>query len=683
MTKKERLEFLTTEITKHDILYENDEPIISDTEYDKLYYELVELEKELGSLPNSPTLRINTSSKSFLKKVKHTYPLLSQEKAHTKEELEKFFERVNDNTFLLQLKLDGLSVDLKYSSGSFIQAVTRGNGHIGEDITDAIKNVSNVPKMLPSDFSGEIRGEVIMNYEDFNRINAAITNPEDKKTSPRNLAAGTVRSLDTSVVKERNIRVVVYDILGTTLDNKDVYDFLLKEGFDVVETWFYKKSELNNLIEKCINYDKKDRKLLPYQIDGMVIKANSIDLINCLGSTNKYPKSSIAYKFDSESRTTKLKDVYWQVGRTGLITPVALLEPCEFDGTIVEKASLANIDYIVDNDIKINDTVFVERRNDVIPKVTKVVFAERTSAVRTITPPHLCPVCGHVTEFNENKKDDSEAGPLLYCSNPLCSGQLLEKLTYFVSRDCMNIVSLSRKTILALLDKGFISKDESMFQSIYHLSNYQSEMESMERFGKQKVTNILKAIEKSRNVQLYQFLASLSIDGLGKSKAKLIAKHYQNLSDLLNDDNLEENLENIETFGPILTKNMLKFIDLNKKMIEDLATELTISNDMYFDKSKVQIEDGNISASVSPYPLLDKTFVITGTLAHPRSYYQEKIEKLGGKIAGSVSKKTFGVLMGTDAGSKETKARELVKNGYAINLFDTEEKITELLEKGL
>lgn len=617
MERKEELEVL---IKQYDKAYEKGHPLITDTEYDLLYKELVDLEKIYGIGDNSPTKYIEDAKINHLKKVNHETPMLSQEKCHDSNEIKKFIERTNDSKYVIDLKLDGISIALKYKHGKLIQAVTRGNGHYGYDITAAALKMSGVPKKLKKDIDIEVRGEVIMQEADFEDLN---TNGE--YSNSRNFIAGTLNALDTNLVKERHLFVCVYDIrsyngfLGQQMSTIDAHNLLSNLGFDVVKHWEFSQKEVNKMIKFCENFNTTIRPIIETKIDGLVIKSNDEKIIEDLGSTSKFPKSSIAFKFDSQDRTTILRSVEWQVGRTGQLTPVANFDTIEIDGVEINKASLANIDNINKLDIKIGDTIVVARSNDVIPRIISVVKNNRNGNEQQIFVPTKCPVCN--TKIIQK-------GPISFCLNNECSAKIISKIAHFASRDAMNIEDLNEKTIEAIINADIPLKN---FLDIYYLYLYKDEMMKIKRFGKKKVENLLNEIEKSKNNYLHQLIYGLGITNIGLSKSKAIASLFNNADDIrisyLVKHDFIEKISILDDFGPKIIQDVQEWLDfgINKVML------LSCGKMGVFPKEEIKKKESRLN---------NKIVVITGELSKPRKEVQKELEELNIKVSNSVSKNT-------------------------------------------
>ena len=660
---EERIEFLRKEVKKHDIAYNEGKPTITDTEYDKLYMELCELELKYPEFysEESPTQKIFEAEIKGRIKVVHTEPMLSQDKINTEDGLNSFINRINDD-ILVQQKLDGLTVTLKYNNEVFYQAVTRGNGIVGTDVTHLVKNIPNVPKKIKHKGFLEVRTEAIIPTEIFEKINIS-----GEYKSARNLVSGTFNSLKGKVASERGVKCIAFEyIAGEGIEfEKDIdrLKYLEDLGFEVVDYKFFKNTEEghNKLKDYILTYNEEVRPTLPHKIDGLVLKADDLSLREDLGTTIKYPKWACAFKFASLDAITILKDVVWQVGKTGQITPVAILEPVEIDGVQIERATLSNYDDIVRRDLKIGDHVLVERAKDVIPKVVSVSLEKRTGAEKKIELITKCPVCGSVVE-KEDVKESGTEGVHVYCINAECSAQKVRKLQHFQSRNALNIDGLGDKTVDILLEKNIIST----IPDIYRLKDKEEALLGLDKFGKRKVEKLLEGIEKSKEAPLENVLFGLSIRHVGEGVAKKIANQFKSIDTIIdkakNKEALYEELINMEDIGSEIANSIVNFFnnDINIDMINELK-ELGLT--MF--QEVVEIEEGFFTG---------KTVVATGTLEHfSRKEIKAKLESLGAKVSGSVSKKTDIVIYGANAGSKYDKALEL-----GIKLI-TEEEFLEII----
>lgn len=631
-------------IANHDSLYEQNKPVITDSEYDALYLELVKLEEENPHLhdPNSPTQKIQAVIVDGLKKVAHSTPMLSQEKVTTEEGIRKFLER-GHGIVLVQQKLDGLTVVATDEGKKMTQAVTRGSGFIGEDVTHSIQTFKNIPARIPFEGKLEVRMEALVPFEEFERINV-----DGRYSNPRNLASGTVRQLDASITKERNLQGIVFDLISAEdmdfEDDQAQLEFIKAQGYEVVETKAFSidtEEGKEALIEYALTYAEKVRPTLPHMIDGLILKFNDLGLREELGTASKYPKWAIAYKFPSLDATTTLKDVVFQVGKTGQITPVAEFDEVEIDSVRIGRATLHNFRNVREKDIRIGDRVVIARANDVIPQVVQSIHTLRDGNEIEVGHPETCPSCSTPTIFN---------GENLYCPNSDCEPQKEGKLEHFVSRDAMNVDGLGEKTITQLYREGFIQG----ISDIYRLTDKKEGIVKMEGFGVKKYDKMIKGIETSKKNSFHQVLYALSIPWIGRTASRTLAKHYSSVHQMVQAsedvDSFKLALISIPDFGETMANSLIDFISLgkNKELIAELSSlGLEMKSDYIAPKTDTAISG--------------KTFVITGALSKGRNEYKAEIESLGGKVSGSVSKKTDYLLMGPDAAgsSKHTKAVDL------------------------
>lgn len=634
---RKEIDRLRQEIEMHDRLYEQNRPIISDAEYDRLYMRLLELERQYPEFydPNSPTQRIVTEVVEELVKVPHPTLMLSLEKTTTEEGIVKFATKVPDQEIVVEEKLDGLTVVLTYENGVLSDAVTRGNGYVGERVLHTVRTIITVPKRIPYRQKLVVRGEVIIPYAEFERINV-----NGEFSNPRNLASGTVRQLDSSIAAQRGLEMIVYDLITAEGFRKDseMLEFLNSLGFVVVPYEVFKNDEegIKNLVNYCKGYEEK-RKNLRYAIDGLVLKYNSLAVRQELGQTAKAPRWGIAFKFESLEATTTLRDVVWQVGRTGQITPVAVFDEIEIDGVKITRATLHNYQNIKNKDIRIGDRIVVARANDVIPQVVQSIKSLRDGSEKEVEIPQTCPECGSPVNAE---------GPILFCSGLNCKPQIVEKIIHFCKRDAMNIEGLGESNIELLVEKGFVSS----IADLYRLHEFADELVKLEGFGKKKVSNILKAIENSKKNPLSNLLYGLSIMHIGKANSRNIARYFKSM-DRLCRASLEE-IASVEGIGMVMAQAVIEFFknEDNLKTIERLKSYGVNMEEP--EEAKGGVLEGLV-------------FVITGTLSVSRDEMQKTIERLGGKVAGSVSKKTDYLLLGKD-GEGSTKHRKAVELGIKI-----------------
>ena len=649
----ERIIELRDLIKKHDIAYAKGQPLITDSEYDMLYMELVDLEEKYPEFfdKNSPTQKIYDITVDGLEKMEHKTPMLSQEKINNEEGLDKFLAKANDR-IIVQQKLDGLTIVLHYDKGVLVNAVSRGNGYIGDIVNHIALNTPSIPKRIPFAGKLEVRAEGLIPKDMFEKINMEIENPEERYKSARNLASGTVRNLSGIVAKERGLKVIAYDLVS--IDTKEFtkdeeqLEFLKSLGFEVVEykVFEHTKEGIDNLKEYIFDYNDKIRPTLNHDIDGLVLKFNDLEIRKEMGYTSKHPRWGCAFKFKSLDATTKLLDVVWSVGKNGQLTPNAILEPCEIDGVTISRASLANYDDITKRGFKIGDTVFVIRANDVIPKVIAPIIENRTGEEKEIEMISKCPVCNSTLEKDISL--NGEEGVHLYCVNSECKAQLAGKIQHYVSRNAMNIEGLGDKTIEQLLENNIINS----IVDIYKLKDNQDKLLSLDKFGKRKVSKLLESIENTKNAQLQNVLYGLSIRYIGETGAKKIANHYKTMRNILeiskDKDKFYNDLLLIEDIGEGTALSITKYFSNsnNVKMIDDLLNNGVIMEQT----NQTAVKTSNITG---------KTFVITGTFNKSRKEIQAYIESLGAKVSGSVSKKTDYLLIGENAGSKLDKAKSL------------------------
>ncbi|MBQ8451539.1 MAG: NAD-dependent DNA ligase LigA [Clostridia bacterium] len=614
--------------------YVLDNPTISDKEWDSLYYKLLDLEKETGIvLENSPSKKVGGEVLDGFKKITHERKLYSLGKAQTITEIEDWNIR-NQNIFSfnpefsVEYKFDGLSLSLSYNKGSLIQAATRGNGEIGEDVTEQVKTIRTVPLTIPYLGRIDIQGEGIIKLSELEKYNSKT---DEKLKNARNAVAGAIRNLDPKETAKRNLDFFAYNINFSPnksfASQEEICKFLKEQGFLVGN--FFKKVNSIEEIEKIINEVNKSRNKLDFLIDGLVIKINNESIRDRLGFTEKVPRWAIAYKFEAEETSTILNSITWQVGRTGKITPVAELEPVELCGVTIKRATLNNFNDINRKGVKIGDRVFIRRSNDVIPEILSVAESFETST--PIEKPKTCPCCGAILEDTETE---------LYCPNHLgCKAQIVLKLTQFASRNAMNIDGLSIKTFEALYDT-FQTKT---FSDIYKLTTH--ELSTLEGFKDKKINNVLSSIEKSKNVKLSNFIFALGIGNIGIKTAKQLAKHYKSIQNL-SKSQIDELIE-LDDIAEITATEIHHYFteEFNRVEIDELLKFITIEPEQ-------EVNANGFFAG--------KKVVLTGTLASfSRDKASEIIESQGGKTIGSVSASTDIVLVGENPGSKFDKAKKL------------------------
>ena len=630
MNKIERLKELTEQLNYYrDSYYNNSESLISDKQYDDLFDELQSLEEETGiAISNSPTKTVGYKVKSKLEKVKHSHPMLSLDKTKSQDDLVKFS---NGKDCILSLKLDGLTVLNTYEDGVLCQAETRGNGEEGEIITHNAKVFDNLPLNIPYDNKFEIEGEAIITQSDFEKINV---NGEYKNC--RNLASGSVRQLDSNITKKRHVRFIAWKIPFGVTTYSCGFEIAAKWGFEVVPYVKYNSNTDN--IEEKIEELKDIAKDKSYPIDGLVISYDNIEYGKSLGMTGHHPRHSLAFKFYDEVYETELLDVEFTMGKTGVLTPTAVFNPVEIDGTMVERASLHNISIMKELELKYGDTITVYKANQIIPQVEDNLDKDVVDN-NYILPPSICPICGADTEII--KDNDSE---VLVCTNPDCKGKLLGQLSHFVSKNAINIDGLSEQTLQKFIDLGWVRS----FQDIMNLKDHAVEMAKLDGFGKKSVDKLIEAIENSRKTTLDRFIYSLSIPLIGRSASKDIAKFFDNDYEKFWKYGIVTHYTQIDGFGEAMNNSLHQWLNQNHMMMEWLAHEFEF------------ITENNNSSGVD---LSGKTFVITGSLNHykNRDELVGVIESMGGKVSGSVSAKTsFLINNDTESGSsKNKKAKQL------------------------
>ena len=633
MNKLERMKFLVEEVNKHNRnYYELDNPTISDKEYDALYYELVDLEKETGVvLPNSPTQRVGGDVLDKFQKRRHEVRLYSMNKVRSFADLESFMADMGkfqkNPTFSLEYKFDGLTIVVEYENGVYKNATTRGNGEIGEDVTEQVRTIKSVPLVIPFKNRLIVQGEGMMTMKAFKKYNKTASEP---LKNPRNGVAGAIRNLDPKETAKRRLDWFCYSILladGKKFASQaEMHDFLKENGFLTGD--YFKIIKTAKEAEENIEEIDKVKDSLDVMIDGMVIKLNETAHREEIGYTNKFPKWAMAFKFEALETSTLLKDVVWQVGRTGKVSPTAILEPVELAGATISRATLNNIEDIRKKGVMKNSRVFIRRSNEVIPEV--LGLAEKLSNSTEIEEPEFCPCC----HSKLVKK-----GPLVFCKNrDGCKEQIISRLTHFVSREAFNIEGLSEKTLLQFNDKFGVAEFSDLFKLKVE------DLLDLENFKDKKANNIINSIQNSKEIEFYRFLYALGISEVGIKTAKDLAKKFHNIESL-QKARIEDLLE-VEDVGDIIAQNIVDYFDdkENDKEIQRL-----------FEQGVTILEQESSALSDN---LKGMTFVLTGTLEHyTRPEMSELIEKHGGKVSSSVSKNTSFVLAGAEAGSKLDKAK--------------------------
>ena len=650
MDKKKRIKELVEILNKAAKSYYVDAvEIMPNIEYDKLYDELLELEKETNVvLSNSPTQNVGYEIAGELPKKAHESPMLSLDKTKSVEDLREW---LGDNKALLSWKMDGLTIVLTYRDGELAEAVTRGNGTIGEVITNNAKNFQNIP--LKIEFKGELilRGEAIIKYSDFKRINDAIEDAAAKYKNPRNLCSGSVRQLNPAITKSRMVYCNIFNVVkadGIDFKNSKAkqFEWVKNEGFDVVE---YKFTDSKSIADDIAEFESKiESNDIPS--DGLVLLLDDIALGERLGSTSKFPRNAMAFKWSDERQVTKLKYIEWSPSRTGLINPVAVFEPVELEGTTVSRASLHNVSIFEDLMLGVGDEISVYKANMIIPQVYENLTKSNTEKV-----PDTCPACGSHASI----KQDNESKVLL-CTNPDCQIKHIKQYALMASRDALNIDGLSESTLEKFLSKGFIKNDSDIFK----LDRYKDEIVNMEGFGRRSYEKLMAALEEAKHTNVARFLYSLGINGIGSANAKMIAKYFDNDIDKIITAGKDDLLE-IEGIGEVLANSIVDFFK-DSKNIENVKS-----------LREVLIFEAEESAGSDSFA--GKVFVITGSLEHftNRNELKELIEKNGGKVSGSVSSKT-NFLINNDTTSNSSKNKKAKELGVEII---SEEDFLKLLEE--
>lgn len=613
--------------------YQEDREIMSNVEYDALYDTLSALEKETGIvLADSPTVNVGYEAVEQLPKEEHERPMLSLDKTKEREALREF---IGEHPTLLSWKLDGLTIVLTYENGELIKAVTRGNGIVGEVITNNARVFKNIP--LKISFKGRLvlRGEAIITYSDFEKINETIGDAVAKYKNPRNLCSGSVRQLNNEITAKRNVRFYAFSLVsaeGVDFRNSREVQFrwLNEQGFEVVE---YRKVTAETL-DEAMDYFAEAVTTNDFPSDGLVALYDDIAYGESLGTTAKFPRNAMAFKWADEMRDTRLLEIEWSPSRTGLINPVAIFEPVELEGTTVSRASVHNISIMKELKLGIGDTIRVYKANMIIPQI-----AENLTGSGNAPIPHTCPACGQETVVK--KENDVEC---LFCVNPECPAKKIKSFGLFTSRDAMNIDGLSEATLEKFIARGFIHD----FGDIFEISRYKDEIVEMEGFGQKSYDNLMESLERAKETTLPRVIYSLGIANIGLANAKVICRHFDNDLDRIRHASLEE-VSDIDTIGPVIAGNLVAYFrdEDNDRRLDHLMSFLHIQEDS---PKQEQIFEG-------------MNFVITGSLVHfeNRSEAKELIESLGGKVTGSVTKKT-NYLINNDIqsnSSKNKKAREL------------------------
>lgn len=662
---KKQIEKLREEIRHHDYqYYVLDQPVITDAEYDDLMKQLVELEEKYPEFKSadSPTQRVGGQPLKEFEPVEHTVPMLSLSNAFSEGELMDFDRRVKNALagrteepieYIVEFKIDGLSVALDYQEGRLVRGATRGDGHVGEDVTENLKTIRSIPLVLNKPYTMQVRGEVFIPKEAFKKLNEKRElEGEPSFANPRNAAAGSLRQLDPRITASRPLDIFIFNLqyidgveLASHLESMDI----IKEAGLKVNPFLYKANSMQEVIKLCQEWSEK-RHELPFDIDGLVIKLNNLEHRRILGETTRSPRWSIAYKFPAEQKQTILKDIIVQVGRTGVLTPTAILEPVRVAGSLISRATLHNEDYILEKDIRIGDTVVIQKAGDIIPEVVMVEKDRRTGKEKKFVMPKYCPECG-----SDVVRLEGEAASR--CIGNSCPAQIKRLIIHFVSRDAMDIRGLGPAVISQLIDNGLIKDSADLYYLTY------DQLINLERMGDKSVNNLLASIERSKQQDLDRLVFALGIRLVGSRAAQLIAHHFKSLDKIM--EAKEEDFLEIHEIGGKIAESIVAFFkeEQNIELVEKLK------------KAGVNTEL-KVKQEPEQYLSLEgKTFVLTGTLAEfTRDEAKFEIEQRGGRVTGSVSKKTDYVVVGENPGSKLEKARTL-----GIEIID-EEQFRKLLQ---
>jgi DNA ligase (NAD+) len=639
MDKSERIKDLVELLNKaNKAYYQEANEIMTNFEYDKLYDELVGLEKETGMvLSNSPTVNVGYQVVSQLPKEQHNSPMLSLDKT---KEVGALADFAGDRKCLLSWKMDGLTVVLTYENGELVKAVTRGNGLVGEVITNNAKTFKNIPISIPYKGRLTLRGEAIIKYSDFEQINREIEDADSKYKNPRNLCSGSVRQLNSQVTAERNVNFVAFALInaddvdfGNSIEQQ--YKWMESQGFQVVEY----RVVTRNSMEDAVKYFAGKIQTYDYPSDGLVLMFDDIEYGLSLGTTAKFPRNGIAFKWEDEQAETTLKYIEWSPSRTGLINPVAVFEPVELEGTTVSRASVHNISIMEELELGSGDRIKVYKANMIIPQISENLTKSGIDDL-----PKECPVCGHATEVK------AENGiKTLYCPNSQCPAKHVKLFTLFVSRNGMNIDGLSEETLEKFIDAGYIKE----FADIFHLDRYYEEIVATPGFGQKSYDNLMDSVEKARNVELSALIYSLGIPNIGSANAKLICKAFNNNIEKIRNASVEELIE-IDGIGEIMAEKFCQYFadEDHIKKLDNLLKEVNIAEP---------------EENTTPQNMDGLTFVITGSVEHfaNRNELKSYIEKHGGKVTGSVSAKT-NYLINNDAMSASSKNKKAKQLGVEI-----------------
>ncbi len=645
---KERIEELRKQVEYHaQKYYDQDKPEISDFEYDMLMVELRNLEKEFPEFQSKASLtqKVGGHVKEGFQKVTHEVPLQSLQDVFSIDDVEEYIAKIEEKaeenniekvTYVVETKIDGLSAALEYKNGEFIRGATRGNGLVGEDVTENLKTIKTIPMKLKDKIDITVRGEVFIAKDNFEKMNQEREeNEEELFANARNAAAGSLRQLDSKITKTRPLDIYIFNV--QKIEGKEFnshyeeLEYLSEQGFNVNPIRIYCKTMQE--IEKAIEKIGQDRENLTFGIDGAVVKVDDLKFREILGTTAKTPRWAVAYKYPPEKKATKVKEIICQVGRTGVITPMAILEPVKVAGSTISKTTLHNEDFIKEKELKIGDTVVIQKAGDVIPEIVEVKKDKRTGEEIEFEMPKQCPVCGA-----QAVREEGEAA--IRCTGVECPAKLFRNLVHFVSREAMNIDGLGENIIQQLLDNGLIQN----IADIYILQL--EDIASLKKNGQKFAQNLVDSINQSKENDLYRLITALGIRHVGSKASKLLARKYKNIDNLMKAE--FEDLSQINDIGSIVANSIIEFF--SQEQTQDLIQKLKVAG-----VNTLAKEEENIDNRFE-----GKTFVLTGTLEnYTRGEASNLIEKFGGKTSGTVSKKTNYVLAGEEAGSKLTKAQSL------------------------
>jgi DNA ligase (NAD+) len=652
MNKEERIKYLVEELGKaNQAYYQENREIMSNYEYDKLYDELLALEVETGYTPdNSPTKNVGYQLMSELKKVTHEYPALSLDKTKDANELIKW---LGDNEGVLSWKLDGLTVQATYDNGELTIAVTRGNGEIGEDISHNALYFKGLPKKIPYTGHLVVRGEALITYETFEKINQNLE-PDDQYKNPRNLASGSVRQLDSKLAAARGIEFRAFELVNSEMVElsamSQTFEWLMSQGFFVVD---YNKVKAEDLLDTIESMEKKITEN-NFPSDGLVLSIDDIAYGRSLGKTGKFPRHSIAFKWQDDTVETTLREVVWQASRTGLINPVAIFDPVELEGTTVGRATAFNVSTVERLRLAPGSVLSVYKANKIIPNIL-----ENVQPAGSVSIPNKCPVCGEKAEIHEKMNKD-QLVKTLHCTNPDCAAKNVGKFVHFTKRDAMNITGVSEATIEKLIDVGYIKE----FSDFYHLDRFKDNIVTMEGFGEKSYQKIIKSAEKSREVKFENFLYALGIPNVGTGTSKRISKVLKGSIKMF-CDRLSEGIgfEDAEDVGDVINESIRVWNERLEKQLEKTGTNEFLNLLHEVKILEIEADEGSETEKI----LNNQVFVVTGTLEHfeNRKALEKKIEELGGKISGSVSKKTS-YLINNDSKSESSKNKKAMELGVPI-----------------